>query len=156
LRETDEWASKLGQLPAAAIYNGGDRYNFPPMLPYDLDGFHDAAASRDNVFCYYELVPFVDFKAPAQNKAVIFLLREDVGQAKVPCYFMPHNDASQSGRNHAGGAGCARFVGEASAHIGSKGRVLQEKGALEKLAAVKSRAQKEVSFEQRSGLAEKI
>jgi hypothetical protein len=79
-----------------------------------------------------------------------------VGQAKVPCDFVPHNDASQSGRNHAVGAGCAGFIGEASAHIGSKRCVLQQKGALEKLAAVKSRAQKKVSFEQRSSLAEKI
>lgn len=127
------------------------------MVADDLNRFLHTPAAGDNIFRDKEPLARLDLKTTAQHEsAVAILLGKDVTLAQMAGHFLADNDPADGGGYH----GCRlmdiQLIREPTADLRGNGGILEQEGALKKLAAVEPASEDEMPVEQRTSLAEKI
>jgi hypothetical protein len=152
--QADEWATVIGPLTTAAIDNDADAGDLSAVGADDVDGFLNAAATRDDVLGHDE--PFVrpDLETAPENQAASLFLHKNVAFPERAPDFLADNDAAKGRGNDGIALDTAQLISEPRANVGSDVRVLQEQRTLEELPAVQAGAQNEMAVEQRPSLPE--
>ena len=157
LNERNERAAKVGELAGTTVHNraGGD--DDAAVVADDLDGFLNAAATCDDILGDDEALAGGDLKTPAQDEsAVAVFFHKDVFFAQMAGDLLADDDTADGRGDDGGGFEGFELLGEHAADLGGDGGILQQQGALEKLATVKTAAKDEVPVEERAGFAEEI
>lgn len=127
------------------------------MVAHDLDCLLNPTASRYDILRYNESLTRVNYKSATQHKTPISVfLSKDMPLAEMAGYFLADDNPAHCWRNDGFCIVGAELVRKHTAHARRYGRVLEQEGALEKLAAVKPATQDKVAMKQGAGLFEKI
>jgi hypothetical protein len=127
------------------------------MVAHDLDCLLHTTTPGHDILRHHETLAGLDLKATAQHEtAIAILLDEDMAFAEMAGHFLTDNDPADCGGNDSFSIVGAELVREHSADARRYRCVLKQKGALEKLPAVKPAAKNEVTVEQGSSLFEKF
>lgn len=155
LNKTDKGAAVIGPPAPAAIDDDSDADDPAAVRAHNVNCFLDPSAARNDILRDDE--PFVrpNLKSAPQDEAPGVLFDEDVAFSECAAYFLADNNSTQGRGDDGVAVQRTQFVGESSAYFSGDVGVLEEERTLEKLPAMKSRPQNEMTVEERSGLAEK-
>jgi hypothetical protein len=152
--KTDKGAAVIGPPAAAAIDDDSDADDLPAVSAHNVNCFLDPSAPRNDILCDDE--PFVrpDLKTASQDEASGIFFDEDVAFSERAAYFLADNNSTKGRGDDGVAVYRTQLVGESCANFSGDVGVLEEKGTLEKLPAMKSRPQDEMTVEERAGFPE--
>ena len=157
LNERNERAPEVRKLAGTAVHDRAGGGDDAAVVADDLDCFLNTAATGDDILGDDEALAGGDLKTPAQDEsAVAVFFHKDVFFAQMTGDLLADDDAADGRGDDGGGFEGFELLSEHAADLGGDGGILQQQGALEKLATVKTAAKDEVPVEERAGFAEEI
>jgi len=153
LNQTHKRAPKVGKGSATAIDNRSRRHHHSAKSTDDVDGFLNATASGNDIFCNDKALTWKHLKATHNKASVPILLDEDVTGTKMTRHFLTDDDAADGrGDNRWLLAVYLRMEGaellsQLAANLSGYRGILQKQGTLEKFTAVESGTENEMAME---------
>jgi hypothetical protein len=146
--KTEKGAPVVGPPAAAAIDDYSDADDVPAVSAHNVNCFLDPSAPRNDIFRDDE--PFVrpDLKTAPQDEASGIFFDEDMAFSERAAHSLADNNSTQGRGDDGVAVYRTQLVGESSANFSGDVGVLKEKGTLEKLPAMKSRPQNEMTVQQ--------
>jgi hypothetical protein len=156
LNERNKRATKIRQIASATIDQCGDCRDHAAVLANDIDGFCTRPPRVTTSSATMKRSAGAILNPPTQDELTFFLFGEDMGFSRLRAYFVANDDSTEGRGDHGSGVDPAQLIRESAADSGRNRRVLQQQGALEKLAAVQAAAQEEMTVEEGVRAAEKV
>lgn len=141
---------------ATAVDQNGDAGGCGTAVADDGEAFIDATAAGDDVLDNKDAFAGSDFEVAAQFEAAVDLFGENVALVGLPRHLLADHQASHCRGQNRVKREIADLLQQQFGEAGDEVHVLADLGALEKLWAVKTRAQDEVPVEEGSGLAKNV
>lgn len=157
LDKGNERTTEIGELAAAAVHDRSCGDDDAAVVTDDLYGLLNPASARDDILGDEETLAGLDLKTTAEDEsagAVFF--NEDVFFSQMARDFLADNDSADGRGDDSRRLESAQLFGKESADMGGHSGILQKKRALEKLAAMQSAAEDEMSVKKRAGFSEEI
>jgi hypothetical protein len=146
--EANERAPVIRPLSTRTIHNHPHARDCATVRMDDIDCFLDPAAAGDHVFGHDKPLVRPDLKPTSQDQPARFFFDKDMAFAQGASDFLADNDPAEGGGDDRVALDLAKLGREPPANVRRNVRILEENGALKKLAAMQARAQDKMSIQQ--------
>lgn len=160
LNEADKGAAEVRDVSTAPINDRSGSHNNTTVRPDNVDGLLNPAPAGDNVLSNEKTLSRGDLKAAQDKTSIPILLHKDMTGAEMTGDFLADDNATYGRGDDSRHPSIhlrvvrAEFIGQFTTDASGDGRILKEKCALEKLPAVQTGAEDEMTVQQGSGLFE--